>query len=48
MNFTVDVKAETPNMAILVVDLANIDGSTDSAYTFFLLDSSEDRTSFST
>jgi hypothetical protein len=26
-----DIKAETPNMAILVADLANIDGSIDSA-----------------
>jgi hypothetical protein len=48
MILTFDVKAETPNMATLVADLANIDGSTDSAYTFFLLDSREDRPSFST
>lgn len=48
MNLTLDVKDETPSIAILVADLANIDGSIDSAYAFFLLDSREDLTPFST
>lgn len=43
-----ELQVEIPRIAILVADLANINGSTDSIDALFLLDSREDLVSFST
>jgi len=48
LRLTFELKVGIPRIAILVADLDNINGSTDSIDALFLLDSSEDLVSFST